>query len=310
VLDDNKMLCLANGERIKLPSTITMVFEVEDLAVASPATVSRCGMVYLETVHLGWSPLVETWSHSFAAVLPQLSEVVCASIIKNVGTALGWLREFGRQMVNAMESQLVTGCLNLVYSLLTPYAKKPEFIEMEQKAQEDLAGMIILFAITWSIGANIADNIRSKYVAFSLERLVPELAPKFPPNASVYDYFVEGTSFISWASVMADYKYDPKMPFFNILVPTEDTTKLTYVLSSLLQVGKNVLLMGDTGVGKTVLVQDFLRNPKALEAYVPIFVMFSAQTSSKPPGRDGEQAGEEEEDAAGCAGRQEVRHCG
>jgi hypothetical protein len=41
---------------------------------------------------------------------------------------------------------------------------------------------------------------------------------------------------------MADYKYDPKMPFFNILVPTEDTTKLTYVLSSLLQVGKNVLL--------------------------------------------------------------------
>ena len=41
VLDDNKMLCLANSERIKLNSTIHMVFEVQDLAVASPATVSR-----------------------------------------------------------------------------------------------------------------------------------------------------------------------------------------------------------------------------------------------------------------------------
>ena len=41
VLDDNKMLCLANSERIKLTPSIHMMFEVQDLAVASPATVSR-----------------------------------------------------------------------------------------------------------------------------------------------------------------------------------------------------------------------------------------------------------------------------
>jgi dynein heavy chain len=44
VLDDNKMLCLANSERIKLNATIHMLFEVQDLAVASPATVSRYGI--------------------------------------------------------------------------------------------------------------------------------------------------------------------------------------------------------------------------------------------------------------------------
>ena len=47
VLDDNMTLCLANGERIKLRPQLRMLFQVENLEAASPATVSRCGMVYI-----------------------------------------------------------------------------------------------------------------------------------------------------------------------------------------------------------------------------------------------------------------------
>lgn len=38
-----------------------MMFEVADLSQASPATVSRCGMVYLEPSILGLQPFVECW---------------------------------------------------------------------------------------------------------------------------------------------------------------------------------------------------------------------------------------------------------
>ena len=66
VLDENRKLCLLNGETISVTKTMNVIFETDDLSMTSPATVSRTGIIYMsEEITGGWRSFLSSWFHSF-----------------------------------------------------------------------------------------------------------------------------------------------------------------------------------------------------------------------------------------------------
>jgi len=283
VLDDNKTLCLNNGERIKLPKTMAMVFEVNDLSVASPATVSRCGMVYMEAVYLGWRPLAASWAENIME--PRFSGAgakVMTMLDQYVDICLDFIRRECRENVQSTDTGLVMNMLNLLASML-PVIPKTEAQTDEEHAELQLARMTemfnpcMLFSFVWGLGGNLHDTSLAKFDTWVRENVFR--MTNYPEEGSVYDYIItDDGKYKLWADVVLPFEYDPEASFFNLIVPTVDTTRVKWLANTLMKGGYHLLLSGNSGVGKTIMLQDWLATCD--EKFTSASKNFSAQTSA------------------------------
>lgn len=93
---------------------MTMMFEVEDLAYASPATVSRCGMVFLETKQLGWYALVKTFVANLPEKLAHHAELILHRSQYLINGVLAWTRKYAKFLVHQSEMTFVSSYLKLL----------------------------------------------------------------------------------------------------------------------------------------------------------------------------------------------------
>ncbi|CAF3596551.1 unnamed protein product, partial [Rotaria sordida] len=61
VLDDNRLLTMPSGERIQFGPNVNFLFETHDLSCASPATISRMGMIFLSDEDTDVKAVVKSW---------------------------------------------------------------------------------------------------------------------------------------------------------------------------------------------------------------------------------------------------------
>ena len=97
---------------------MSLLFEVEDLAVASPATVSRCGMVYNDWQDLGWQPFVWSWLNHRAKGEAILVEMLRRMFDKYVAKVLEFRQKSCRELVPTSHLNAVSSLCYLLDALL------------------------------------------------------------------------------------------------------------------------------------------------------------------------------------------------
>eukprot|EP00741_Cyanophora_paradoxa_P002452 tig00000076_g2377.t1 len=286
VLDDNKKLCLNSGEIIQLTPTMTMMFEVEDLAVASPATVSRCGMVYIEPKSLGVEPLFESWSASLPPLAKGQAEHLRELFNNYVPDLLHFLRKHLKEPCPTVDTSLVQGLFNILncfFAIFVAHAHAKH--EDEGHKLPELAEVIdgiFIYALIWSIGGTTDRDGRAKFHAHLRARMEKMGCKQGPPDTGlVYDYKfnIETKEWVQWMSTIPEYKLDAKAPFADMIVPTADSVRSAFLLDLLLQNQIHALCVGETGTGKTVVVSEKLLKGMS-EVFIPVFITFSARTSA------------------------------
>lgn len=266
VLDDNMTLCLVNGERMKLKPQMRMLFEVADLAVASPATVSRCGMVYLTAGDLGLKPYIQSWANKQLTVTlpssPQRRQHIEQLLLSQLPAAVSFLRGQCTECVASSNVQLAMSCCALVQALCQQTTKPTVASsglsgeqqlsnETESELSSDdrrLLECIVCFSVCWGVGGGLEGADSAVFDTF----LSSAFANVHPSTGSVRDYSLDvaSGSWRLWSARVPQFEYNSALPFYQMLVPTVTTVAYQSLLDSLLSVSRGTYLTGGSGVGK------------------------------------------------------------
>jgi dynein heavy chain len=189
VLDDNKILTLANGDRMPMTPNVKMMFEVETLVNASPATVSRAGIIYVSDTDLDWSPTVEGWVRkqplSQQALLRSLfTKYMGSSSPTDPGHCIDWLNRNVSQVMQVSRVGVTTGLSDLFRGLTEGKGAIDISVDSDSRIEK-----IFIYCMFWSVGGLLEADGRVKFDEYirNIDKSVATMMPKkCQPGETIY----------------------------------------------------------------------------------------------------------------------------
>eukprot|EP01094_Clydonella_sp_ATCC50884_P027826 TRINITY_DN8164_c0_g1_i2.p1 TRINITY_DN8164_c0_g1~~TRINITY_DN8164_c0_g1_i2.p1 ORF type:complete len:4596 (+),score=2011.83 TRINITY_DN8164_c0_g1_i2:76-13863(+) len=249
LLDDNRILTLPNGERLALPPCVRIVFEVENLRYATPATVSRCGMIWFseETVstriihehYLAKLENVPLDAEEAAQVeragglqpgmsLPGLSvQRVCAKVLRplliapeedgdDAQSVLDTAMHEASQLSHIMDFTRLR-VLESTYSLVNKgvrnvirfNADHPDFPMSDERASQYIVKRLA-YSMVWGLGGSLGLRHREEYSNY-IRTLVSQAAPPDGESPPLLDYFpdLESGEWRLWSTKVPQIEIEP-----------------------------------------------------------------------------------------------------
>ncbi|XP_055909296.1 LOW QUALITY PROTEIN: dynein axonemal heavy chain 10 [Eupeodes corollae] len=298
VMDDNKLLTLANGERIRLESYCALLFEVGNLSYASPATVSRAGMIYVDPKNLRYAPYWQKWvltrpnsEHNFLETMfDQILVPTMMFIFEGVD---------GTQQGKPLKTVLPQTELNMIVQFCNVYDAifpPPKIIQDEDEPFVDYDVKTLecgfIECMYESLGACLVVYDRERFDEFVKRnsgfiliqdsKTKPASDGELPTEKqTLFDYFFdcETNKWTAWEWIVPEYDHDPSIKFSDILVPTIDTMRTNKILNLMSIRKRPVLLIGGAGSSKTAIIRKYLMELDTA-SYVILNANFSSRTTS------------------------------
>jgi dynein heavy chain len=288
VMDDNKVLTLVSQERIPMTGSMRLLIEVSHLRNATPATVSRGGVLFVNETDIGWRPFIDTWLAKYKAKKDDIA-VTAFTLFLTQYCSDPYLDDLnGREKIAPM---CVMGCfqslvciIDYQYDQLYETKENQELMKRLKEDQETFTEKMKIiyegffaFSFMWAFGATLTeDRISFNGQMRSMSKV------KFPEGGMCFDYYFDpkALEFKPWSERVEPFIADFSELFSNLVVPTAETTRQFYLIDVHRSIDKSMLYIGTAGTGKTTILKNYFTTLDA-DRCIHATMNFNSYTDSK-----------------------------
>lgn len=269
---------------MEMDKNMSILFETADLDQASPATVSRCGMIYMDSALLTWETMHTTqmamlqqtgMNAMYAGLFDSLITWLTPSVLEHLANC--------EKFLNVPEAQHYKFFVQFFMMLLNKQ-KQLNQIWFQQS---------FLFCFVWAFCSNLTTEgrqrmdplIRSILYGNNLDHPKPKLftlsrGQIFPEKLNFMDYQFDGVdTWRPWFVANEEITIPSVTQISEIIIPTKETRYISYWLNVCATNHIPISLIGPTGTGKSATILNFMRNLDQQKNILNV-INFSARTTS------------------------------
>jgi dynein heavy chain len=250
VMDDNKLLTLASNERIPLKPNMRLIFEIRGLVYATPATVSRAGILYIsDAAGSQWRSYAKSWIKKLKAD-DERKKSLQDLFDKYLFETMYHCEKSFLHVIPQTKICMVMSMCKLLENMLKGNVKGLEYV--------------FVFACIWCIGGGFSEKDGKDYKKeFSNWWKDKWKVIKFPAKGTVFDYYVdvENSKLDDWSKMTAVdiiSTIDTSRAIPSYTIPTVDTISASFLMRQFVMVNHSPILVGLAGCGKTQIIKGLL----------------------------------------------------
>ena len=238
VLDDNRLLTMPNGERIQFGSNVNFIFETHSLKWASPATVSRMGMIFLSDSDIDIKAQVNSWLRTQPEeIRSKLENLIDSYFYRGVDYVS---RDLSALMVDTTQGGIVGNGLSHLKGVST----KGEFVS----------------AMIRGLGSNLDIEKRTNFAKDIFSWVGESPLDKRRPLSCYWD-----TKTLSFRSYDVENSQDiarAQLPKEPVVITSDVRVNADYILPWLRN-GDPFIVVGPEGSGKSMLLRHCFQQLKS-----------------------------------------------